>query len=131
MTKSPFDLMLEQAQSLTKGFPAMQAFSPKELEKLWPTMPKDMMEMFFGNKLNEGGLDAKTRLMLTVAGLTMQGAQNEIGLRSAVRHLGEAGASEKEIYEAIGMMSVFAGLPSSTRAMEIARDVLEQGSEKT
>ena len=129
MTKSPFELMLEQAQALTKGFPAMQAFSPKELEKLWPLMPKDMMEMFFGNAFNEGGLDAKTRLMLTLAGLTMQGAQNELGLRAAVRHLGELEATEKEIYEAIGMMAVFAGLSASTRAMEIARDVLEDGKE--
>ena len=125
MSKSPFDIMLEQAQALTKGFPAMQAFSPKELEKLWP-----MMEMFFGNAINEGGLDAKTRLMLTVGGLTMQGAQNEIGLRQAVRHLIQAEASEKEIYEAIGMMALFAGLPASTRAMEIARDVIEDGKEK-
>ncbi len=131
MTKTPFEMMLEQAQSLTKGFPAMEAFSPKAMEKLWPTMPKDMMEMFFGNAINEGGLDAKTRLMLTVAGLTMQGAQNEIGLRTGVRHLAEAGATDKEIYEAIGMMSVFAGLPASTRAMEIARDVLEDGKDET
>ena len=127
--KNPFELMLEQAQALTKGFPAMQAFSPKELEKLWPVMPKDMMEMFFGNTINEGGLDAKTRLMLTVAGLTMQGAQNEIGLRTAVRHLSEAGAKDKEIYEAISMMSLFAGLPASTRSMEIARDVLDDGKD--
>ena len=59
----------------------------------------------------------------------MQGAQNEIGLRTAVRHLSEAEATDKEIYEAIGMMTVFAGLPSSTRAMEIARDVLEDGKD--
>jgi 4-carboxymuconolactone decarboxylase len=129
VTKSPFELMMEQAQALTKGFPAMQAFSLKEMEKLWPTMPKDMMEMFFGNAINEGGLDAKTRLMLTVAGLTMQGAQNELGLRTAVRHLHELEATEKEIYEAIGMMAVFAGLPASTRAMEIARDVMEDGKD--
>lgn len=129
MTKTPFELMMEQAEAMTKGFPAMEAFSPKAFEKLWPTMPKDMMEMFFGNAFNEGGLDAKTRLILTVAGLTMQGAQNEIGLRTAVRHLVELEATEKEIYEAIGMMSVFAGLPASTRAMEIARDVLDEGKD--
>ncbi|MEM6308945.1 MAG: carboxymuconolactone decarboxylase family protein [Pseudomonadota bacterium] len=127
MTKTPFDIMLEQAQALTKGFPAMEAFSPKAFEAMWPTMPKDVMEMMFGNTLNDGGLDAKTRLMLTLAGMTMQGAQNEVGVRSSVRHLAEVGASEKEIYEAIGMMSVFAGLPASTRAMELARDVLEDG----
>jgi len=129
MTKTPFEMMMEQAKAMTQAFPAMTAFSPKEFEKLWPTMPAAMMEMLFGNTLNETGLDAKTRLMLTVAGLTMQGAQNEVGLRQAVRHLLELDATEQEIYEAIGMMSVFAGLPASTRAMELARDILAEGKE--
>ena len=40
-------------------------------------MPKDMMEMFFGNTINKDGLDAKTRLLLTLAALTVLGAQAE------------------------------------------------------
>ncbi len=44
---------------------------------MWPTMPKDAMEMWFGKGINKDGLDAKTRLLLTLAGLTMQGAQGE------------------------------------------------------
>ncbi len=72
----------------------MEAFSPKGFEKMWPTMPKEMMETVLGNKVNENGLDAKTRLMLTLAGLTMQGAQNEMAVRQTVRHLLEAGRHE-------------------------------------
>ncbi|THH38982.1 carboxymuconolactone decarboxylase family protein [Aliishimia ponticola] len=128
-SKSPFELMMEQAQAMAKSFPAMEAFSPKGFDKLWPTMPKELMEAWFGNAVNENGLDAKTRLMLTLAGMTMQGAQNEIGLRQTVRHLVELEATDQQVYEAIGMMSMFAGLPASTRAMEIARDVLEDGKD--
>ena len=128
--KSPFELMMEQAQAMTKGFPAMEAFSLKEVEKLWPTMPRDWLEMVWGNKVNENGLDARTRLMLTVAGLTMQGAQNDVALRQTVRHLAELEVGEQQIYEAIGMMSLFAGLPATTRAMEIAREVLEDGKDE-
>lgn len=128
--KSPFELMMEQAQAMSKAFPAMEAFSLKEFEKLWPTMPRDWMEMVWGNKVNENGLDARTRLMLTLAGLTMQGAQNELALRQTVRHLAELEAGHQQIYEAIGMMSMFAGLPAATRAMEIARDVLEDGKDE-
>lgn len=125
--KSPFELMMEQTQAMMKAFPQMEAFTtPQAFEKLWPTMPKDLMETMFGNAVNEDGLDAKTRLFLTLAGLTMQGAQNDIGVRQTVRHLAEADAKDQQIYEAISMMSMFAGLPATTRAMELARSVLEE-----
>lgn len=125
-SKTPFELMMDQAQEMAKAFaPALESCSPKGMEKLWPTMPKDMMEASFGKGLNENGLDAKTRLLLTLAGLTMQGAQAEAQIRLTVRHLGEAGATDEEIAESIAMMSMFAGIPAMTRAMEIARDVME------
>jgi 4-carboxymuconolactone decarboxylase len=93
------------------------------------------MEMVFGNAWNKEGLDAKTRLLLTLAGLTMQGAQADAQIRLTVRHLAEAGATRQEIVEAIGMMSVFAGLPAMTRAMQLAQETLEasadEGNEET
>ena len=128
--KSPFELMMEHAQAMARAFPTMDAFSLKEFEKMWPTMPREWMETVWGNKVNENGLDAKTRLMLTLAGLTMQGAQNELALRQTVRHLSELDAKNQQIYEAIGTMSMFAGLPAAQRAMEIARDVLEDGKDE-
>ncbi len=106
---------------MAKAFPAMDAFSPKGFEAMMGTMPKDMMEMFFGNTLNPDGLDAKTRLLLTIAGLTMQGAQNDIALRQTVRHAIEAGAHKQQVIETIGQMAVFAGIPAMTRAMELRR----------
>ena len=53
------------------------------------------MEMTFGKGISTDGLDAKTRLLLTLAGLTMQGAQNETGLRMTVRHALEAGGHRR------------------------------------
>jgi len=75
-------------------------------------------------------LDAKTRLLLTLAGLTMQGAQNDVALRQTVRHLVEAGARKQEIIETIGQMSMFAGVPAMTRAMQLAQEVMEDKEEK-
>ena len=40
---------------------------------MFPTMPKDMMEMWFGKTFNRDGLDAKTRLLVTLAALTVLG----------------------------------------------------------
>ncbi|WP_425070413.1 carboxymuconolactone decarboxylase family protein [Sagittula sp. S175] len=123
--KTPFELMMEQAQEMAKAFnPAMTSFDPKGFEKLWPTMSKDAMEMFFGKGLSKSGLDAKTRLLLTLAGLTMQGAQAETPFRMTVRHAMEAGATEEEIAETIAQMSMFAGIPAMTRAMDLAREVM-------
>ncbi|CUH80310.1 carboxymuconolactone decarboxylase family protein [Tropicibacter naphthalenivorans] len=123
--KTPFELMMEQAQEMAKAFnPAMTSFDPKGFEKLWPTMSKDAMEMFFGKGMSKSGLDAKTRLLLTLAGLTMQGAQAETPFRMTVRHAIEAGATEEEVAETIAQMSMFAGIPAMTRAMELAREVM-------
>lgn len=127
---NPFELMMRQAQEMAKAVnPALETFSPKGFEKLWPTMPKEIMEMTFGKGLSKDGLDAKTRLLLTLAGLTMQGAQNDTQVRMTVRHALEAGATKDEIAETIAQMSMFAGLPSMTRAMEIAREVLDEPTE--
>jgi 4-carboxymuconolactone decarboxylase len=123
---NPFDAMMKQAQEMAKSFPAMDAFSPKGFEAMMGTMPKDMIETFFGNKLNPDGLDARTRLLITLAGLTMQGAQNDVAVRQTVRHALEAGATKQHIIETIGQMSVFAGIPAMTRALELAQAVLDE-----
>ncbi|PSL21850.1 carboxymuconolactone decarboxylase family protein [Shimia abyssi] len=128
--KNPFEAILTQYQDLAKAMnPAMESFTPKGFETLWPTMPKDMMEMFFGNTINKDGLDAKTRLLLTLAGLTVLGAQADSQIRLTVRHLAEVGATKQEITEAIGQMSMFAGIPASTRAMDLANEVLSDKEE--
>jgi len=123
--RSPFEQMMAQARDMVQAFnPALESFNPREIEALWPTMPKEAMEFWFGNAVNKDGLDAKTRLFLTLAGLTMQGAQADVALRQTVRHLIEAGARRQEIVEAIGQMSVFAGLPAVSRALDLAREAM-------
>ena len=130
---NPFEAMMLRAQEMAKALnPALESFSPKGFEALWPTMPKEVMEMMFGNAVNKDGLDAKTRLLLTLAGLTMQGAQADTAVRQTVRHALEAGAKKQEIVETIGQMSVFAGIPAMTRAMDLARDVMDaKGDDET
>jgi 4-carboxymuconolactone decarboxylase len=124
--KTPFELMMAQAQEMARAFnPALTSFDPKGFEKMWPTMPKDAMEMWFGKGISKEGLDAKTRLLLTIAGMTMQGAQAETPFRMTVRHATAAGATKDEIAETIAQMSMFAGIPAMTRAMDLAREVME------
>ncbi|MDF1727138.1 MAG: carboxymuconolactone decarboxylase family protein [Sulfitobacter sp.] len=122
---NPFEVLFKQAQEMARAFPTVDAFSPKVFEAMMGTMPHDMMEMMFGNGVNKGGLDARTRLLLTIAGLTTQGAQVDTVFRQTVRHALEAGATEQHIKETIAQTSVFAGLPAMTRALDLAGQVFD------
>ncbi|KMW57831.1 4-carboxymuconolactone decarboxylase [Candidatus Rhodobacter oscarellae] len=122
--QNPFEAMMRAGQDWAKAMgPALEAFSPEALEKLWPTMPKEMMEAFMGKGLNPEGLDAKTRLLLTLQGLTIQGAIAEPQMRLTMRHALEAGATEQEINETIALAGLFGGAPAMTKAMQIFANV--------
>ena len=111
--------------------PALESFTPKGFEALIPTMPKDMMETVMGKTFNPDGLDAKTKMLLTLGALTMLGAQAEAQIRLTVRHAMEAGATKQEIAEAIAVMGVFGGVPAMSKAMELAGSVMETEEEET
>ena len=119
-----FQQMMQSGQEMARAFnPALETFDPRALEKMIPTMPADMLEMWFGRTFNRDGLDAKTRLLVTIAALTVQGAHAEPQLRLTIRHAIEAGATAREVAEVIYQMGMFGGLPSMNRALEIAQSV--------
>lgn len=127
-----FKTMVEQGQDMVRSFnPGLETFQLKGFETMFPTMSKDMMEMWFGKTFNREGLDAKTRLLVTIAALTVLGAQAEPQLRLAIRHALEAGATTREIAEVIYQMSMFGGLPAMTKALEIAQSVFGETEEKS
>lgn len=125
-----FQQMFEQGQEMVRAFnPALEGMSGKGFEAMIPTMPADMMEMWFGRTFNKEGLDAKTRLMLALAALTVLGAQADAQIRLTVRHLIEVGATKREVAEVITQMSMFGGVPAMTRALEIAQGVFDENEE--
>jgi 4-carboxymuconolactone decarboxylase len=122
-----FAAMMAQGQEMAKAFaPAMDA---KAFEALFPAMPKDMLEAWFGRTFNPEGLDARTRFLLTIAGQVMLGAAGEAALRVTIRNALSAGATEREIAETIWQMSMFAA-PSVPKALEIAQGVFAEKGEK-
>ncbi len=125
-----FEQMMEQSHAMAKAFnPALESFQVHGFDKLMPTMPKDFMDMMWGNAFNKDGLDAKTRLLAVLAGLTVLGAQAEPQFRSTVRHAIEAGASKQEIAEVIYQMAMLGGIPAMTRALQIAQGVFNESEE--
>ena len=66
--------MMAHGQEMAKAFaPAMEGIDVKGFEKLFPTMPKEMLEAWFGKTFNPEGLVARTRLLVTIAALTASG----------------------------------------------------------
>ena len=125
--QNPFAALMKMGQDWARTMnPALENFTPKGFEALVPTMPKNVMEMFMGTTMNPEGLDARTKLLLTLAGLTIQGAQAEPQIRLTVRHAREAGASKQEIAETIAVAGLFGGVPAMTKAMELAIEAMKE-----
>ena len=72
------------------------------------------------------GLDARTRLLVTLAGLITQGAVAEPQIRLTVRHALEAGATRREIAETIFQCAMFGGLPAMQKGLELAQAVFDE-----
>ncbi len=131
---NPFEQWMTASQDWAKGvspeFADVMRDSMKGVEDMFPTMPKEMMDMFMGKGANPDALDAKTKLLLTLQGLTIQGALAEPQITLTVRHALEAGATPREISETIGMAGMFGGAPAMTKAMELAQDVFDKDVSK-
>jgi 4-carboxymuconolactone decarboxylase len=129
-----FQTMMEQGQQMAKAFtPGTTGFGgvdPSAFEKMFPAMPKEMLEFFFGKTFNPEGLDARTRFLVTIAAQTGLGPLGEPQLRPTVKNALAAGATKREIAEVIWQMSMFGGLPATQKALEIAQAVFTETEEK-
>jgi len=119
-----FAAMMAQGQDMAKAFAtAMKGEDVKGFEALFPSMPPEMLELWFGKTVNPEGLDARTRLLVTIAALTVLGAQNAAQLSLKLQQALTAGATKREVTEVIWQMSMFGGLPAMQKALEIAQSV--------
>ncbi len=128
--ENPFEAMMKAGQDWAKSInPALEKFTAGDFEGMFPTMSKDMMEQFMGKGLNPEGLDAKTKLLLTLQGLTIQGAIAEAQIKLTVRHAVAAGATGQEVADTITLAGMFGGIPAMTKAMELAAAVMKKDDE--
>ncbi|PIV73583.1 MAG: hypothetical protein COW55_12465 [Rhodobacteraceae bacterium CG17_big_fil_post_rev_8_21_14_2_50_65_11] len=128
--QNPFAALMAQTQDMAKDWvkslnPALAQFKPQDFTAQWPIVPAEMMEAFMGKQFNPEGLDSKTRLLLTLQGLTIQGAIAEPQIHLTVRHALQAGATKQEIAETIAQAAIFGGVPAMNKAMELARQAID------
>jgi 4-carboxymuconolactone decarboxylase len=128
--QNPFEVWMKAGQDWAKDvspeFADVMAQSMKGVADLMPTMPADMIEQFMGKGANPDALDAKTKLLLMLQGLTIQGALAQPQIELIVRHALEAGATAQEINETIALAGLFGGAPAMTKALEIAQAVINK-----
>jgi 4-carboxymuconolactone decarboxylase len=122
-----FAQMIEQGQKMAAGFAA--PMGQMDMAKLFPTLPKDMAEAWFGKTHNPDGLDAKTRTLVVLTGLIVQGAGGEALLRPTISQALAAGASKREITEVILQCAAFGAMPAMQKALEVAQSVFTQPQE--
>ena len=126
-----FAAMLAQGQEMAKAFvPAMETLDAKAFDKMFPAMPKELLDMWFGKTFNPEGLDARTRFLVTIAAQTVLGPLGEPQLRMTIKNGLAAGATKREIAEVIWQMSMFGGVPAMQRALEIAQAVFAETEQK-
>ncbi len=122
--------MVEQGQKMASAFmPGVETIDPKAFEKMFPAMPKELLEMWFGKTFNPEGLDARTRFLVTIAAQTVLGPLGEPQLRITIKNGLAAGATQREVAEVIWQMSMFGGLPATQKALEIAQSVFAETEE--
>ena len=122
-----FAAMMAQGADMAKAFaPSFEGIDLKAFEKLFPAMPKEMLDALFGKTFNPEGLDARTRFLVTIAALTVQGPVGEPQLRLTIKNALAAGATSREVAEVIWQMSMFGGVPAMQKALEIAQSVFAE-----
>ena len=122
-----FATMLAQGQEMAKAFtPGFEGVDVKAFEKLFPAMPKELLEAWFGKTFNPEGLDARTRFLVAVAAQTVLGPVGEPQLKPTIRNALAAGATKREVAEVIWQMSMFGGMPAMQKALEIAQSVFTE-----
>ncbi|AXX97472.1 carboxymuconolactone decarboxylase family protein [Profundibacter amoris] len=90
-----------------------------------PGFAESLVEWAYGRHYSREGLDMKTRQLCTVAALTTLGGQTAPQLKINIENTLAAGASEREIAEAIWQMAVYGGLPAAINGLNAAKEVFE------
>lgn len=92
------------------------------MAEIAPDFARYIFEFGYGDIYSRPGLDLRTRMLATVAGLVALGhAERELEV-----HIGSAlnvGASREEVVEVIMQMALYAGFPAALDALYIAKRV--------
>ena len=105
--------------------PHLEAVLAERYDDLVPDMAESLVEWAYGRHYTRDGLDNRTRQLCTVAALTAMGGQTTPQLKINIAHALSAGATQREISEAIWQMSLYGGMAAAINGLNAAKEVLE------
>lgn len=103
--------------------PGMEAALSARYDDLVPGLSRSVVDFAWGQQYAREGLDQKTRFLITVAALTAQGGQTRPQLKVNIAAARRAGASRREIGEAIWQMALYGGFPAAINGLNAALEV--------
>jgi 4-carboxymuconolactone decarboxylase len=122
---------LERGRELSKKLnPNLEAALHEQYEDLVPDFAESLIEWGYGRHYARPGLDLKTRQLCTIAALTVLGGQTAPQLKINIKHTLSAGATRKQVIEAIWQMAVYGGLPAAINGLNAAKEVFDELDEK-
>lgn len=104
--------------------PGMEEALRARYDALLPGLARDLVELN-GRSYSRGVLDEKTRELLTIAALAVQGAQTRPQLKIHVAAARRLDVTREEIAEAIYQMGLYGGMPAMFNALNAALEVFE------
>lgn len=96
------------------------------LQDIAPDMARFIIEFPYGDVYSRPGLDMKSREIATVAALTAMGNAAP-QLKTHIRASLNVGLNKEQIMECIIQMALYAGFPASLNAIQVAREVFQEG----
>ena len=105
----------DMAEKMGKDIADAQTAWIDQMQDFMPEGVADSMKGMVGE-----GLDAQTRALATVAGLTAKGAEDTAIVTAAIQSAMAAGASQREITEAILQMTSIGAVSGVPKAMMAA-----------
>ena len=119
------DALKRGREVLAEMNPEIEQVLRERYDDLLPGFAESLVEWAYGRHYSREGLDMKTRQLCTVAALTALGGQTGPQLKINIENTLAAGASEREIAEAIWQMAVYGGLPAAINGLNAAKEVFE------
>lgn len=94
------------------------------LERADPTFAKYVTEFAYGEVYQRPGLDMRSRELVSIACLTMQGLKPQ--LKTHVIAALNVGVTEEELLELFIHLALYTGFPTALFGLQAAREVLDE-----
>ncbi len=118
--------LIKGRELLEKIAPGTEDILKDRYDAFLPEFSESIVDISYGKIYSRGGLDLKTRFLLTIGALTAQGSYSLPQLKIHIQNALNSGANKREICEVIFQMSLYGGFPAMINALNTALSVFSE-----